>query len=171
MARFRSSLALRPINRIKHVIDDSAALANATNLPKVIVLATDTPTLAVEESVITGSKIHGFYLKLEVVSNEDEVGGAVPNVYMAIQKNPGGNLDPIQANAVGNNDNKRFIIHQEMVMIQNINGGNPRVLFNGVIKIPKGYQRFGPNDTLTVNLFSPSIDILYCMQVHYKEFR
>ncbi len=162
---------MRPIHRIKHVVDTSAALASATSLGQVIISTADAPVLSSVTQVETGAKVNGFYLRLEVVANEDTAGGVVPNVYMAVQKNPGGNLGVVQANSVGSNDNKRFIIHQEMMMIQKSIDGNPRTLFNGVIVIPKGYRRFGPNDTLSINIFSPATDILFCLQAHYKEFR
>ncbi len=164
-------MALRPINRIKHVTESLATLAKATTLVIPLADAVDAPVLANAEEVITGSKVHGVYLRVEVVSNEDEVPGAIPNVYMIVLKNPGNNIVTPAPNAVGTNDNKRFVIHQEMTMIQNVNGGNPRTLFNGVIAIPKGYQRFGPDDRLALAILSPSVDIAYCLQCHYKEFR
>ncbi len=170
MGRYR--MALRPIQRIKHVIDLNAVLAKATELPQLIVRASDTPTLASKPDVITGSKVYGIYLKVVVASNDAIDVGAVPNVYMTVMKNPGGNLTAPASNNVGADDNKKFIIHQEMIMIENKGqGSNPHTLFNGVIKIPKGYSRFGPNDTLSVILLSPQIDIVLCIQAHYKEFR
>ncbi len=42
-----------------------------------------------------------------------------------------------------------------MVMLQGTNAGNPRTIFNGVIVIPRGYRRFGPNDELQLDLLSP----------------
>ncbi len=75
------------------------------------------------------------------------------------------------ANAIGASDNKRFVIHQEMVMMERKVNGNPRTLFNGVIVIPRGYRRFGPDDALTLAIFSPGVDIDACFQCHYKEFR
>jgi len=172
MARYRQrGMALRPVQRIKHVVDLSSTLAAATQLNNTVIAATDTPTLGVSNSVITGSKIYGIYLKVEVVSNEDEVPGAIPNCYMIVMKSPGNNITPPAANAVGISDDKRFVIHQEMIMLQNVNGGNPRVLFNGVIKIPRGLSRFGPADNLYVGILAPVVDIALCIQVHYKEFR
>ncbi len=170
MARYRTNMSMRPIQRIKHVVDFSATLAAATQLDKIVVLATDTPTLAVVNEVITGSKVNGIYLKCEVGSNETDA-GAIPNVYMIVTKNPGGNLTIPVPNAVGANDNKRFVIHQEMIMLNNVAGGNPRVLFNGVIVIPKGYRRMGPNDTIVVSFFSTALNITVCLQAHFKEFR
>ncbi len=171
MARYRSRMAMRPIQRIKHVVDVSATLTTpGTQLNTVVINAKDAPVLANVTEVVTGSKIHGIYLKVEVSCLTTEA-LAISNVYLSIMKNPGGNLVIPTANAVGANDNKRFVIHQEMVMINNATAGNPRILFNGVVAIPKGYSRFGPNDQLYVSVVAPAVDIAVCMQVHYKEFR
>ncbi len=173
MARYRTrGLSMRPINRIKHVIDSSAALAAAANSGFQLAFATDTPTLAVQTSVETGSKINGFYIRFEVASNEAIDLGAIPNVYFLVWKNPGGNLTDIVPNDVGDNDNKRFVIHQEMTMIENKGqGSNSRTIFNGVVVIPKGMRRMGPNDVWEVRILSPALNIIGCMQSHYKEFR
>ncbi len=169
---YRRMAALRPIQRIKHVVDFSATIVAGATSATSVILATDTPTLAVSSSVQTGSTVHGIYLKVEVASNEAVDLGAIPNVYLLVLKNPGGNLSFPSANAVGTNDNKKYVIHQEMVMIENKGqGSNGRILFNGVIVIPKGYKRFGPNDLLQVNILSPALNIAFCAQVHYKEFR
>ena len=92
---------------------------------------------------------------------------------MMIYKNPGGNLVFPNANAVGSNDNKRFVIHQEMVMINPVDGGQPRNVFKGVIVIPKHLRRFGPGDELDIQLFTPSTGSTFnsCGLIHYKEFR
>ncbi len=172
MARFRSRMAMMPINRIKHVVDTSATLAAGVPLISSIAIAGDTPTQGVTNSVQTGAKINGIYFKIEVASNEAIDVGAIPNVYLIIGKNPGGNLVMPNANAVGSNDNKRFIFHQEMVMIENKGqGSNGRTLFNGVVVIPKGVRRMGPNDVIFTSVLSPALNIAICSQSHYKEFR
>ncbi len=172
MARYRSRMALRPINRIKHVVDSSATLAKATDFGITVAVATDTPTLADTDGVETGAKINGFYLRVEVASNDPIDLGTIPNVYMIFAKIPGGNITLPSANAVGPDDNKRFVIHQEMSMIENKGqGSNPRTLFNGVIVVPKGMRRMGPKDQWKVNFISPVLDIVVCIQCHYKEFR
>ncbi len=169
MAR-RYSMALRPVHRIKHVVDNSATLAAATNLSVNLIQTVDAPTLGSTTEVETGAKVNGIYLRVEVGPNETDV-GAIPQVYLAIMKNPGNNLTAVNPAAVGIDDNKRFVIHQEMVMLNNLAGGNPRTLFNGVIAIPRGYRRFGPGDKLIAILRSPQINIAFCIQCHYKEFR
>ncbi len=161
-------MSLRPVHRIKHVVDKQAGLvlgtANNTNL----VLTVDAPVLANTEEVETGSKVNGVYLHIEGYATS---AGALTNFYMALVKNPGGNLTLPAANTVGSSDDKRYVIHQEMVMFQKVNPSNPRTLFNGVIVIPRGYRRFGPNDRLVLVLLTPGCSADICLQCHYKEFR
>ncbi len=171
MARFqfrRNRNALRPINRIKHVVDVQTGIVANTLNNQDLVKATDTPVLAASNEVETGSTVNGIYLRVECYAT---TGAALANVYMMVWKNPGGNIADFNPNQVGVNDNKRFVIHQEMVMIEQSVNGNPRTLFNGVIAIPKGYRRFAPNDELTVSFLAPGVNISLCLQCHYKEFR
>ncbi len=161
-------LQLRPVNRIKHVVDVQNVTVAGTQVNTVVIQATDTPTLAAKTNVETGSKVYGIYLKLEAYAKSS---AALGNFYMIVMKNPGGNLTVPTANNVGSNDNKKYVIHQEMVMFQKQDGSNPRTVFNGVIVIPRGYSRFGPNDALTIGVLSPGVTTDFCFQVHYKEFR
>jgi len=169
MAR-RYSMALRPIHRIKHVIDVEGNVTSAGSVTDLIISA-DAPTLGSTNSVETGSKVNGIYLHIEVLHS---AGAGRPNIYMYVIKNPGGNLTLPSAKAIGASDNKRFVIHQEMIMMSGDAGnGLPRPLFNGVIVIPKGYRRFGPNDKLQVSIVvgDAAITADMCLQCHYKEFR
>ncbi len=166
--RSRSSLSLRPVHRIKHVIDNQAASTAGTAVTINLILAVDAPVLANVTEVETGSKVNGIYLHVEVVATSS---AALPNAYLMVLKNPGGNLTFPNANVIGSNDNKKYVIHQEMLMLQKQTGSNPRTLFNGVIVIPRGYRRFAPNDILQLQVFSPGINFEFCVQAHYKEFR
>ncbi len=112
-------------------------------------------------------------MKIEVAATSS---GALANVYLAVFKNPGGNLLNPSPDSIGSNDNKKYVIHQEMLMMQkeptaDSLGGNPRTLFNGVIVIPRGYRRFAINDKLTLVLLSKGTTADFCVQVHFKEFR
>ncbi len=161
-------MSLRPVDRIKHVVDAEGSVT-ATQSVIDLIEAKDAPVKANPNEVQTGSTVNGIYLKVEV-SHTSGVGR--PNIYLAIFKNPGANLTPPNANTMGASDNKRYSIHQEMVMNSGDAGnGLPRILFNGVIAIPKGYRRMGPNDKLQLLLRSPTVTSDFCMQCHYKEFR
>ncbi len=163
-------MAIRPVQRIKHVIDLSGTLTAGANIANVVVLATDTPTLAVTNSVQTGSKVNGIFLNVEVASNETDA-GAIPNVYMAVYKNDEGLAGVLNPSGVGSNPAKKHVIHQEMVMLNNLAGGNPRKMFSGVVVIPKGMRRFGADDELIVVLRSTAVNIAFCIQCIYKEFK
>ncbi len=163
-------MALRPVNRIKHVVDDQGALVANTSTGINLIATTDTPTLAATKSVETGSRIYGIYLKLEMVSTSG-TGGTLVNAYMILYKNPGNNISAPAPNAVGSNDDKRYVIHQEMVMLDHREDSLPRTLFNGVIPFPKHLQRNGPNDNWNLQLLTPGGSSNYCIQCHFKEFR
>ncbi len=166
--RRRSNL-LRPVHRIKHVIDDQRGIVLNTNTAVTIAISVDAPVLANRTEVETGSTINGIYLHVEVIN--DGATGVLPNAYLMVVKNPGNNLTFPNPNAVGLDDNKKYVFHQEMVMLQAVDNSNPRTLFNGVIVIPKIYRRMAINDTIVVFLYSPGIALNTCLQCHYKEFR
>ncbi len=166
--RFRSRNSLRPINRIKHVIDSQAASTAGTQIATSIIDTVDAPALGVAAAVETGSTVNAIYLKVEAVATS---AAALPNLYMFVFKNPGSNLTAPEGNVVGVSDLKKYVIHQEMVMMQKVAPSNPRTVFNGVIVIPRGYRRNGPDDNISVLTFSPGINWEVCIQCHYKEFR
>ncbi len=159
---------MRPIHRIKHVVDSQGATAADTQAGQTAIISKDAPVLANTAEVETGSTVNGIYLHVEILWSS---GVALANCYLAIFKNPGGNLTAPDANKVGVSDNKKYVIHQQMIMLQAQADPNPRVLFDGVIAIPKGYRRFAINDTLQVLVYSPGIAFDFCIQTIYKEFR
>ncbi len=166
--RFGRGNSMRPVNRIKHVVDQQSAFGFGTNNNINLIESKDAPVIANTTQVQTGSTVNGIYLKVECYSRTS---GALANAYMIIVKNPGNQITLPNANVVGSSDVKKYVIHQEMIMLERAINGNPRILFNGVIAIPKGYRRFGPNDKLIARFANPGVDIELCLQCHYKEFR
>ncbi len=165
--------SIRPVHRIKHVVDSQTAVAVNTQIPLVLIKGQDAPVIGNVTEVETGSKVNGFFISVEGVASESST-TATPNVYISFYKDNAGTMTPIpNGNAVGASINKKFFIHQEMVMINAVDGGNPRTLFKGVIVIPKGMRRFSAADELVCQLFIPSTGVAMniCTQTHYKEFR
>ncbi len=162
--------SLRPVNRIKHVIDIQNALTAASGRTEVIADTVDNPDTTLPTQVETASTINAIYLTIEV-TRVGTTSDVLANFYIHIAKNPGNNLTMPEANVVGASDNRKYIIHQEMVMLQGTNAGNPRTVFKGVIVIPRGYRRNGIDDRLALRLFSPGVAVNYCFQAIYKEFR
>ncbi len=164
----RFNRAIRPVDRIKHVVDIQGGQVAGVNTGNTLIQARDAPVLANVSEVQTGSVVNGIYLKVEAYATST---AALANFYMIVYKDPGTNLTAIVPNAVGSNDDKRYVIHQEMVMMEKNTTGNPRTVFNGVIALPRGYRRFGPNDALKLHTLSPGVSADFCIQCHYKEFR
>ncbi len=150
-------------------MDIEGAITDTTSVSPIIETV-DAPVIGSTTQVETGSKVNGIYLHVELNRTS---GTGRSNMYLAVMKNPGNSLATILPDAVGANVNKRYIIHQEMVMLGDFVENMPRVLFNGVIKIPKGYIRMGPGDKLNVLLKAGGNSVTgdFCLQAHYKEFR
>ncbi len=164
----RFNRSIRPVHRIKHVVDTQGGATIGAAFTVNLAQALDAPVVANPAEVETGSTINGLYLKVEVNATSS---AALSNAYMMVMKNPGGNLTFPNANAVGVDDNKKYVIHQEMVMLQQVTNSNPRTLFAGVIVVPKGYRRMGINDLIQVQIFSPGVTLNLCIQANYREFR
>ena len=174
MAR-RFNPSIRPVQSLKHIVDipTSTVLAVQSTVP--VIVAVDSPTLAGVTEVQQGSTVNAIYLRVEVISTTSWTG--VPRVYMAVFKDPGDNLVNPLANGTGVSDSKKFIIHQEMIMVDGVPDVSefPRTLFQGVIKIPPRLKRFGYNDRLYVLLQNGAGETTgianVCVQCIYKEFR
>ncbi len=169
MVQIMARMSLRPIHRIKHVIDLEGGLTAGAVSTSTLVDATDAPILATTNQVMTGSSVNGIYLHVEVSHTS---GAGRPNMYLGIFKSPGNNIVAPALDAVGGSDAKKFMIHQEMIMLSGDAGnGLPRPIFNGVIVIPKHMRRFGPDDRLFLLLLAKTVTGDFCAQAHYKEFR
>ncbi len=163
--RFNS---LRPVNRIKHVVDIQSAMVAGTGETQSLIIALDNPTQANVKDVQNGCTINGFYLVLEAVATSS---AALSNFYLMVVKNVGNNLTIPEPNAVGVDDVKRFVVHQEMVMLQRQTNSNPRTVFKGVIVVPRHLRRMAPADRWQIRVLAPGVNTDYCLQVHFKEFR
>ncbi len=159
---------MRPVQSLKHIVDKQGGLLVNTAIQEGLVTAKDAPVLAGAPEVQTGATVGSIFLNVQVSATST---AALANVYMAVWKDPGGNIALIDPQTVGTSDDKRFVIHQEMIMTEKNTTAIPRTLFKGVIKIPRGYKRFGYNDILQLSLKSPGVTMDYCVQCIYKEFR
>ncbi len=159
---------LRPVQSLKHIVDTQGGLTVGTVAVNTLVKSVDAPALANAEQVQTGSTVGSIFLNVQVASTST---AALSNVYMAVYKNPSNTVGTIDPQTVGTNEDKRFVIHQEMIMTEKNTTAIPRTLFKGVIRIPRGYKRFGYSDQLKITLKSPGITYDFCFQCIFKEFR
>ena len=96
---------------------------------------------------------------------------------MGVFKNPGNRFLAPALDTVGVTDLRKYFIHQEMVMVPGSDVGEnefPRTMFNGVIKIPRGYSRNGVEDRLQVILQHRSGEATqttrFCIECIYKDY-
>ncbi len=134
----------------------------------------DNPIASTPNQVSIGCRISAIYLRVEVLATAGFV--TVPRIYMAVQKSPGDSIATVPPNSVGTNDNRKWIIHQEMIMVAGTTDVQiPRTMFQGVIKIPFKMQRFGVDDSLKVSFQHDAGETTgitnVCVQCIYKEFR
>ncbi len=168
-------LRIRPVRSLKHVVDVATSVVLAVQTVVPVIEAAQDPSLASPTQTEQGITVNAIYLRVEVLATGTYAG--VPRVYMAVMKDPGSGLSVPNANSVGTSNNKKQIIHQEMLMIANGSGaeGFPRTIFQGVIRIPPRMKRFGFSDRLIVLLQNGTGETSgianVCVQCIYKEFR
>ncbi len=152
-------------------MDKQGALPVNTQVREELALTVDAPVLANVTEVGTASTINSIFLNVQFATSST---AALANIYMFVWKNPGTNIGIAQVpngNVVGTSDMKKLIFHQEMMMGEKNTTAIPRTLFKGVLKLPKHMRRFGYNDTLNLELYSPGVTHDYCIQCIYKEYR
>ncbi len=172
---FRNRNRLRPVNTLKHTIDQQNTIAAGTAIDIQLVKCVENAvsTTAIENDI--GSHVRSLFLNIQVINSIDAV-GTINNVYMYIFGNPGDNVPGVSipaVNIVGTSDFRKQIFHQEMAMLGDQADGIPITLFKGVIKIPRKFQRLGVNDVINVRVGTPTggAEIDACVQCIYKEIR
>ncbi len=168
----RRALALRPVNSVKKVIDSTGALAASTVTTVTIAnsLAAVAWTDGGDNNIPQYSNLYGVYLSL-YCTLDGAPDASVPEISWYISKNPGNNLTMPEPSLTGGNDNRRWILHEGKGLLSFDTVGQPRLLFEGVIKIPKKMQRFSLDDTLDVRILSENHNGFFCLKSIYKFFR
>jgi len=149
-------------------VDVQGGLVLAVQQTITLVETVDAPVLANVDEVETGSTVNAFYLNVQVAASST---AALANMYMAVVKNRGNNEIFPNINVLGLSDTKRNVIHEEMIMTEKNTTAIPRTLFKGVIMIPRGMRRNAPDDEFQLLLFSPGVNVDFCVQCIYKEYR
>ncbi len=168
MGRFSK---LHPVNSVKKVIDISGALASGTvSINPIANVASTAWVDAGDANVPQGSRISSVYLSIFMYIDAPTA-SSVPLLEWFLCKNPGSNLTFPAPGAVGADDNKRWVLHEEKGLSGDIaNGGTPMV-FKGVIKIPGPKGKMSKDDQLQVRLLSPNHAGFFCLKAIYKFYQ
>ncbi len=168
---------MRPVVSLKHVVDANGGLTGAGVSTIDLISTVDAaPDTGSPNQNIVGSRVSSIFLNVQVI--QKVAAGGVDNIYMYVYKNPGGDVGGPPVDAVGASDDRKRVIHQEMVMTgTNLTTNNsiPKTLFKGVILIPRGLRRNGDADKLQLVIGHRTGEVTqqsnFCVQCIYKEFR
>ncbi len=172
-------MGLRPINSIKNVVDNSGLIPAVTNtsihLP---IFGVRNADLATSNEVDVGSKISSVFIELFFFSEGGELANEVPLVDWYIIKDPGNSWSTVfdagnlpTPGATGVHKNKRHILHEEKGLTGggNLSLSGVPMVFKGVIKIPRGRQRWGEADVLRIAART-NFATKFCVKTVYKWF-
>ncbi len=162
---FRRSLGLRPVDSIKNVRYLEASTGTSV-LNTVLANAVDTPVTAVTNDVKRGCTIKAIWLSFDVCGLAAT--GVLQTHSLYLMKNPGANLTPPAPRTEGSSNEKKFIFKSWNAMTMRNQDGNVPYHWEGWIRIPKRYQRFGTADQLQLVFICTTAAGHLSMQTIYK---
>ncbi len=159
---------MRPrVNVEKHIVQRSLfSVASGAVDVFFAANAKQAPVAATPQDVREGSVITAIYVEMWGVSSDSVVGSTI----VTLEKLMGGMTAPAAGNmaALDSYTNKKNILFTQMGLIGD-NNTYPMPLIKGWFKIPKGKQRFGIDDRLTLTIFAQSNPITCCGFYIFKE--
>lgn len=158
-------MGLRPINSVKNIVDGTfLGVAGATNTEVTLAKTVNDYTGAVVSDVPIGAKVSSVYLFVQILPAT-----GTANVDFYVMKRPTGVGTP-NPGATGGDNARKWILHEEKGIPGNAADGAYPLTFKGVIRIPKGRQRFGEGDQLL--LFARGADNYnMCVKCIYKFYQ
>ncbi len=165
---FRKSLSLRPIDSMKNVVMGTIGLTTTLQQLKLVV-AVDNPVNTAQSEIQRGATLKAIWLSLDFCGLAGT--GVLQRTSVYLAKNPGDNLTFPDAFAVGSSNEKKFVFKQWTQMTMRNQDGNPPYHWEGWVKIPKRYQRFGADDVLAIFAECDSVTGHLSVQAIYKWYR
>ncbi len=167
----RRSSALRPVNRIKHVLDVEGTLLQSgavvtVPLATVVAVRTD-PINPVEVEV--GSTVNGFFLSVFVVGATGAPLGTTSVNWLIGKKHSGQSLPA--PTTVGTSDLRNQIVHEEKGLAGS--GDGTPMAFKGVVGVPRGMRRNRSGDQWELKLSltaSATADAVFCVKAIYNSY-
>ncbi len=162
-------------------MDASGALVASTNtvIQNLIQGEDETSRGSQVFAVQRGGVVRGIYLSLFFASDVNQAASAVPLLdwYLILDKGGVLNSTPTFGNGAGDypipgstgtgvNVNK--IIHEEKGLIGEKNDGS-KMVFQGVIKLPRGFQKINIEDKLTL-VGRANDEAIFCLKCIYKYY-
>ncbi len=141
----RRRQSLRPVNSTKNsVYLESSTGTTKTNLT--LISAVDSALLAATTDIERSSTVNNVWISLDICGLAAT--GVLQSTTVYLMKNPGTNLTPPTPRTEGSSNEKKFIFKTWNYMTMRNQDGNPPYHWEGWVKIPKQYRRFGAADLL-----------------------
>ncbi len=182
----RQRMGLRPVNANKNIVDAQGTLiadtAPSGQLLRTLVEGVDNPSVdANTEQVQAGSKVTSLFLSL-FFSTKGNASATVPEVVdwyiiydVAGRMSAGGTFGngsavlPI-ASTAGESLNRNQILHMEKGLVGDAADGS-KMVFQGVIRIPRGKQRIGIGTKVQLVAQKQATDKFFCIKCIYKYYQ
>ncbi len=156
------------INSTKNVVENQGNIVATTNSEQQLISVADNYSGASTTETATGSKIFGVFVTIYLYNNADQVAGSL-DWYYAVRRGATTFADFPAPNAVGLSNLRNQILHQEKGLAGTISSGAPMV-FKGVIRIPRQYQRLREGDIHFIS-FRSSQAGKFCIRAIYKWYK
>ncbi len=160
---------VRPmVHSTKHYVQTSiATIAGGAVLNVILVDAVAVKDKDLVFEVEEGSTVKAIYLEywLRAGSTTPSSGQAIVSKQIADASNP----TAAEMAALGDWDNKKNIFYTTMGLF-NDQDADAINIYKGWLKIPRGKQRMGLSDRLTLSVFAATIDLQICGFCTYKEY-
>lgn len=164
--RYRAAFFKRPINSVKNIVDDTAiGVASGTQRVVTVAAGTNAYSGGVSEVPI-GAKVSHVYIFAQMQPQ-----AAQGDCDWYIWKGPGTLSAAMPTPGVtGGDNNRKYILHEEKGIPGVFNNGSNPLTFRGVIRIPRGRQRFGENDIIELRAVAPTV-YDWCAKFIYKFYQ
>lgn len=164
MRRFRRRLALRPVNSVKNIVDTTLLGVAAGTVSTILIGNTVNNYAGAVTDIPIGAKVSSIYLFFQIIPTTTNT-----NVDWYIIRRPANVINPVPG-ATGGDVARRFILHEEKGIPGNFGSGQSPLTFRGVIKIPKGRQRWAEGDVIQIAAIGAATYNV-CMKAIYKFYQ
>ncbi len=167
----RGRSSLRPVNRVKHVIDVEGTLVEVgtQSLVPIGVSVQSYSAVFNPVEIPVGHTVNGFFLSIFIIgATGAQIGGSI-NWY--IIKTRSGQAVVPEADSVGTSDIRNQVFHQEKGLAGS--GDGTPMAFKGVIAVPKGMRRMREGDQFFIALkLNPAAtsDADFCVRAIYNTY-
>ncbi len=170
MPSFRRSLAIRPVNRLKHEGTWTFLAQNASTAQTIdLIEGTENPASAIQVDI--ASIVKWIYVEFNL--NGVDNSGASQVMHWAVMKIPAGLV--FSAANIYNTDQKKWILKRGMEMLPEVplgSGGTVQTKRIFTVKLPPKLRRFDDGDKLILTYISTSASAInFCGITIFQEFK